>query len=339
MHPPCADWGLDRPFLHWPPRPNAGRDSATHSSRCEAYSTVDCQWKVASKFTQNFATRVGIDPFGDAREQAVSDKRLPATLVWTASFQSAGPKLRLSDNQPSWGRELIFRKLPRILVSDGTESRSIRVTNSQTRSGLWTKAQNPRNVGFDQHLTPILTQFQASRYPIASLFDPEVTKAVIEKATWDGHQCVLLRWDHPRQQPGGRELSKYALWLDPAADYSVRRFITTRRGVIEFDIRIRLAEQDGLWVPKQWKWSDYHHPQGKLMAVHFAEMVDVRLNKPVDDSLFELPFPRGTLVSDQRERLDRELLIGSEERVYEVTSQQRAKAGSLEVLLEELERD
>lgn len=315
-------------------------------ARCDAYSSVDCNWKVVSKFTESYGKRVRFDPFGDDLK-AGSTERLPATQAWTASFQSAGPKLRLSHNQPLWSaRESRLRKFPRTLVSDGTESRSLEVYDSHTQ-GIWTKAQNPVNVGFDRNFTPILTQFLALHYPIASLFNPDATPT-IETGDLDGQACVVLRWNHPRQEVGGRELPKYALWLDPAADYSARRYTCTRAGVLENDIRIELGQRDGMWVPTRWQYYDRHSAAGELMAVHSSELLDITLNEPIDDSLFVLAYPRGTIISDQRapsrEKLqrrptERTILIGSNQRTYEVTRQQRAKAGSTEALLEELEQE
>ncbi len=308
------------------------------ATRSKAYSTVDCKWKVVSNFTESSGKRVGIDPFGDGRVAELK-QRLPATIAWMGSFQSDGSKLRLSYDQPVWTfPEARLRKSAKILVSDGVESRSLDTDDSRTQA-TWTKAQNPGNVGFNPHLTPLYTQFRAFHYPIASLFPPESIDSKVEAGQWDGHECVVLRRNHPGQNVSGRELPVYTLWLDPKADYSVRRYTSTRGEVITHDIRVELAQQDGLWVPKRWQWFDYHDATGDLLAVHSSEILEISMNKPMADSLFELPLPRATIVSDQRAVPNRKLLIGNDQREFEVTNQQTAKASSLEALLQELEQE
>ncbi len=302
------------------------------ATRCRAYSTIDCKWKVESKFEESFAKQRNADPFGDDVAAVDSKQQFPATIMWMGSFQSDESKLRLSYNWPVWffpDRRLRLR--PRIVVSDGTEARSLDTYDSHSQS-IWTKSQNPVNVGFDHHLIPLLTQFRAYQYPIASLFPPEAKDVKIDHEVWDGHECLVLR----RSSSGGSR--EFTVWLDPESDYSVRRYTSTRAGVIEHDIRIQLTKRDGFWIPERWQWFDYWNASGELCAVHSAVLLEISVNQPINDALFELSFPRGTTVSDQRVVPNRELLIGSGGREFEITTRQLAKAGSSEALLKELDK-
>ena len=305
-------------------------------TRCEAYATVDCKWKVVSKFTKLYADWVGPDLFEDGVE--VASQKLPATMVWLASFHSAGPKLCLSHNRPGWDfSKARLRRFPQTIASDGIESRSLQTFDSHTK-GMLAKAQDFGIFGVDQNFSSVLNQFQASRYPVASLLDPEA-RVTISEDEWDEHKCLLLRWNHPRQKPGGRQFPKYALWLDPQADYSDRRYTSTLTGVGQSDIHIELGQQAGMWVPKRWRWFDYRSSGGNLIALHSAEMLSMKINQPLDDTVFGLPFPRATVVSDLRETPMRQFLVGEKQRRYEFTREQRRMAESWEDLLQALERN
>jgi hypothetical protein len=89
-------------------------------------------------------------------------------------------------------------------------------------------------------------------------------------------------------------------WLDPAQDYLPRRVRCQKKGQLDFqlDIRYRLNEEQ-LWVPASWVYNQYS-PNGSLRNSQTFEVLNIRINEPEPASQFDIEYPPGTEVNDQR---------------------------------------
>jgi hypothetical protein len=89
-------------------------------------------------------------------------------------------------------------------------------------------------------------------------------------------------------------------WLDPAQDYLMRRVRIQRKDKLEcqLDIEYRLNDQS-FWVPKTWKFNQFG-PRGDVRRSQTFEVLQVRVNESEPASQFEIQYPPGAEVNDQR---------------------------------------
>ena len=127
------------------------------------------------------------------------------------------------------------------------------------------------------------------------------------------------------------------MWLDTADNYAVRRSATLLNGRVTSDRRVSYRRDDaGDVVPQSWTTEEFN-ANGQLLRSISADVLELKINKPIGRSNFTLELPKGTSVSDQRGARGRRLLIGTQGREHEVTSAQTAQAASPEELLDALE--
>ena len=93
------------------------------------------------------------------------------------------------------------------------------------------------------------------------------------------------------------------LWVAPAADQSPRRIRYNRAGggaVALTDITSERDAGSGLWLPKSWVPTSYSPTGDKVEQTHAVTVESVRLNHSFDRSEFDLTFPAGVEVYDDR---------------------------------------
>jgi hypothetical protein len=112
-----------------------------------------------------------------------------------------------------------------------------------------------------------------------------------ERQTVRGRQCAGYK--HRTQE--------ITLWVDEAADHSVRRIRLEqkRKLLIQVDVDSEIDPGSGLMLPKSWKQSDYS-PTGKLERSTTVTVTELHVNRDYDKSTFDLEFPPGIDVEDQR---------------------------------------
>lgn len=99
-------------------------------------------------------------------------------------------------------------------------------------------------------------------------------------------------------------------YVDPSRDYVVLRHSGIRPGGeprFQLDIDYDREESIG-WIPSGWRLIEYGD-EGNARIVMSCEVVDYSLNEPLSEDLFEIIFPEGTRVFDQRTR--RDYVVGS----------------------------
>ena len=89
-------------------------------------------------------------------------------------------------------------------------------------------------------------------------------------------------------------------WLDATRGYVVRRVRTQQQGRLleQQDIEYRRHERWG-WVPASWVATKYL-PSGAVAQTLSVEVLSLRLNEPQPAERFEIQFPAGLRVEDQR---------------------------------------
>jgi hypothetical protein len=98
-----------------------------------------------------------------------------------------------------------------------------------------------------------------------------------------------------------------------------------------------VRHEDEWIIPATWKFEEIN-TDGQLLVSKTVSAFEVTINKPIPAGLFELEFPQGTKVSDQRKEVGKYMLIGPGRREYPVTPQQLSGVASAEELLTSLQR-
>lgn len=301
--------------------------------RVKNFSTIDLTWKATSHFTRADAGRLGTSPFGD--ETSETNERFPATFEWQSHLWCDGDKMRLEHARPVWMFDNSRFETPKkLLVFDGDEAKflSTYIDNSFAHQGI--VRNNPIYVLGDADFSQFMWHFRAFTYPgmLAEFFGADVD---VSQEELEGRDYSVVR-----QRKRGSNGSSYeqVLWLDTVADCVVRRNTTLVNGRVKYDHRIRYRRNDdGHIVPERWDFESYDS-NGRLLRSMSAEVIQAIINQPIAASVFQMEFPEGTSVSDQRGKGERRLLIGAGEREFEVTSAQTAAATSPMELLEALQR-
>jgi hypothetical protein len=89
-------------------------------------------------------------------------------------------------------------------------------------------------------------------------------------------------------------------WMDPQRNYIVRRKVNYHDEMISLETNIRYR-QDAVagWVPSSWESSYFDH-NGNLHTSWEVTVTNLQVNRPIEDSVFDLEFPEGCHVRDQR---------------------------------------
>ena len=142
-------------------------------------------------------------------------------------------------------------------------------------------------------LTPITMAFRGD--------DPAISPYILSEIQSTGQTSFLGRLpcqeyaiDHPS---GGR----ITFLLDPEKDYVVRRVRNQNdKGHItdQTDVEYRPHEVAG-WVPSAWVFNKYS-AAGNTLKTTRVEVVELRVNEPQPPELFDIQFPPGTEVHDNK---------------------------------------
>lgn len=92
------------------------------------------------------------------------------------------------------------------------------------------------------------------------------------------------------------------MWVDPSRDFVLTRCMTLRQGKVvnQLDVRYESgADKESL--PKTWSVT-FNRPDGTLLRFYDARLVSCELNASVPGEKFEIVFPLGTRVDDEKEK-------------------------------------
>jgi len=136
-------------------------------------------------------------------------------------------------------------------------------------------------------------------------------------AVFRGLSPVMTSWPYSDLAPSGRTCTiddttceEYVTrpsaqvaiicWLDPAQDYLIRRVCHQSRGQLDsqIDIRYRLSEE-GYRLPHSWDCNHYS-ATGSVKRSQRFEVLQTQINQVEPASQFEIEYPPGAKVNDQR---------------------------------------
>jgi hypothetical protein len=94
--------------------------------------------------------------------------------------------------------------------------------------------------------------------------------------------------------------AQHSLWVDASRDFVVVRMIATSRGVVRWKLDIDCARNDRVgWVPQAWTISHLHR-DGALLYTAKAAVKDFEINPNIPANEFDISFPVGAVVVDER---------------------------------------
>jgi hypothetical protein len=201
-----------------------------------------------------------------------------------------GAKARYEDNIPLWFPGKGFEKHQSIGVSDGTIIWSI---DSFARNGqeVVGTIEHASRLRFGERFVPISVTFR-SLEPTLKPFALSDLRATGNTLTIDGWRCAGYILAPKEEQ---------LYWLDPSNDFILRRHQFMRGGRVNSQLDVQYKRTSDSLVPSSWTSMSFDGV-GKPYLIRRNEVVKLVINQPIAPAEFELRFPPGSLVEDQRDK-------------------------------------
>jgi len=104
--------------------------------------------------------------------------------------------------------------------------------------------------------------------------------------------------------PMGSGQRKESIWVDPERDYLATRFILSHGGLPTYKVDVSYkADSDLGWIPDSWTMVQIHEDGSLLMTAH-SKMNEYSINPICDKSDFDVVFPPGTYVQNEKTNTD-----------------------------------
>jgi len=285
-----VSWSVGQPGAEEHPTVKAAR------AREKAFKTVAVKFKITQVVAKGAAS-AHLPPI-EKPAKAVPEKEI--TLESTNRLVYAGSKVRYENNHPTWLWPAGVLIRPGIVsIFDGTLAKELfpkGVGNNVRPQGfIIVKDRGPGFVrAFD--LIPLNSTFRGTdpRFTGYAAGQLKPTNRTVEI---DGAKCIEFAPAPTGRQPA----STTAYYHDPKQGYVVRRVRSASNGrtTQQLDITYRRDKQHG-WLPVSWVRTDYG-PDGALLRTTRFTILDLRLNAPQAPEQFDIRFPPGTRVYDQRD--------------------------------------
>ncbi len=207
-----------------------------------------------------------------------------------------GDKVRYEDNHPLWeistGK---LRKMDSVYAFDGTLAKLLHpYSNHGGPLGSIEKAAYQEKVK-SYELTPLTVTFRG--------LNPAICPDALADAKPSG-VTLPINGESCQEYVLARSSLVISLWMDPTKDYVIRRISKQRNGKIveQHDITYQRNALVG-WVPESWA-RHFYLPEGGLQRTGKMKVLEMELNTAQPHQQFDLQFPPGTWVFDQRTMKD-----------------------------------
>lgn len=229
-----------------------------------------------------------------------------------------GNKVRFENSHPIWSQAMgKFSQNQTISVTNGELSKVLYPNGMGTGTeitGIIRK--DARETEIKAYLlVPLLMHFRGMDRDIAP-FHVQVFKKG-GSLSIGGTQCE--EYSHPLS----KDLMMH-FWYDPAR-FDLKRIRKYRQGVASENYEIQYQPAPG-WdsVPMSWVRTEYE--SGKLRKTSTVTITDIRINPEIDTGEFEITFPPGTHVHDQRVRKEYRVNDNGEMRELDLYGQENGSS-------------
>lgn len=299
-------------------------------ARERRFRSLEVRWDASNLYTDQFRNRIVSMPVDD-RDNTTSAEFEPTEIAWTGRMIVQGQNRRCEHNRPKWSfPDRCFVQYPNTSVFNGVLATSL-VERSHTTI--------PRQGYLNSRDVVLSDTGHALLLAHVRPFDPqsligELLAGSVEVTTVIASDRSLIRvekLDDHRRKAGLRELA----WFDPQQDWSLCRFSVLKNDRPHRDTQAEyLRDSDGHWVPRGWRQQKFDS-HGRLALLTRAAVTYAKVNVEFPAETFELVFPEGTLVNDQREESShREFVILEDRTEVPLSRGEQASARSGTELLQ-----
>lgn len=238
----------------------------------------------------------GIAPFVKGDDQRVRPKDMSYNVYHRLVID--GEKMRYSYDGKTWKQDMM----------DVTDMNHISVFDGQTPKLL------DKGVGLDYPIgavlrdqrSPDVTQLQ--NIPVLLCYraaNPTMSPITLanysvssEKATINGRLCIVLK-EHP-----GLHNGVISIYVDPERGYSIMRYTIGVNGNVQVQLDLKYSsDSDSGWVPASWELA-LQSPSGLLQQHSQSSVTISKINPSIPPGEFQLDFPVGAWITDQRTKRD-----------------------------------
>jgi hypothetical protein len=206
-----------------------------------------------------------------------------------------GEKMRYLQDLYQWSKEKqTMLPWPMVGVNDGKTTKELQERGREDKNFPlgWVRAEKRYWMTMSVEGYPLFMTFRACEQRLAV---NDISQMVLtgRQAPIDGHLCCELQLKHP----GTSTLDH--LWVDPSRDFVITRYLQTDNGKFISQTDVRFVEDpEAGWVPSAWDVVA-RFPDGKLQLSEEAQVLEHQINPALDADLFDIDFPRGTVVNDE----------------------------------------
>ncbi len=203
-------------------------------------------------------------------------------------------KIRYSYEGKDWSAKNELITTPYVSVFDGTTAVIYDGPGGHTSypRGVILREKRNLDAGIVQNRA-IIMMFRALD-PNASPYNARNLRILKQRVRLNDRTCVLV------EEKGVAPNQTNLLWIDSERDCTITRFTTEIDGKLEFKLDVHyIHDRTHGWMPNGWH----------LVTVEIGDpvprssnstIVNYTINSPLDAEGFQIIFPPGTLVSDQR---------------------------------------
>jgi hypothetical protein len=284
------------------------------AARPEAKPTIESvlqAWDQRQKQVQSFrfsweATQWYDGAFLPSAHSGPPAEGLPASVSYdtrTTFVMDAQGRTRIERLDASWHTAL--KKLvpvPSINVCDGGIHRLLAPegpTIPLDGAGLIPIGFIDRDIVMSKRTMDLLPVWLVFR-PFDERIRPSDRKKLVlteDQGVADGRTCLILRQ------------ADQIIWVDPKRSFiplrvcRTARFVTAEKVVLEdcvmFQVEIHYAQdKESSWIPSSWR-IEHFSGIGNVVASTTARVAAYKINSPIPEAAFQLPFLPGTWVNDR----------------------------------------
>jgi hypothetical protein len=258
------------------------------------------------------------------------------TVEMSRTLLLQGDRIKISEEGLGWATS-VERFLPTKFVGvyDGKDSKSYYSVDPSGEFPFGTIFKDyksgERPIGIN-YVFPFLMFYKPLRYgPFGrdGPFQRASCRLVSDRALIDNKRCLLVE-QIVKNIVG---LQKSWVWVDPEQDFAVLRFIILT-GDDKTDTRLDIwyqAGQRGVIYPKGWSLSVYDQ-KNELREYDKATVARCVVNESIQDEDFQLTFPPGTLVGDDKNNRRYIVREGGEKRI--ITPEEDERGATYQQLLD-----
>jgi hypothetical protein len=260
--------------------------------REEAFRSVEIEFRLVEFVAKG---SLPIPPFPGVKTEGPIPP-VDRTVESTSRIVMDGAKVRYEDSRPHWdfGAKDYLAK---ITVGVG--------------NGELSKAYCPGGIGQDSRRTGVIMRTTEAKGINSSILLGLTYNLRGLQPTICPYLVSELKPSGLTQLIGGHLCNEYTIavsptnvlsvWMDPKCEYVIRRIRWLLAGRVFYQIDVTfMSDPAAGWRPASWTWSLYN-TNGQVDSSCNGIVTSFKMNPSISPDTFELTFPEGTLIHDNRD--------------------------------------